>query len=409
MRPALLLFGFLAMGVSQLPWVWFKRLTLLAMIAGVTAIYVCLMFNLPVWGITYWPSLAGEMHPWQEPVYIASATAFAVVVVFALTIAPATPRFTSRLHWLVSFMAVYALGALDTLATAPTSDSYHAQPRAGQSFTSAAEQTGLSHPGAQRHNLVIVLVEALGVPSGPVEKKLFTDDWGSSSWSRGYDIETGVIPYYGSTTNAELRALCDRWGQYDSFDFAKADCVPGRYRRAGYATTAIHSFTGNFFDRANWYPKLHFDRIMFGPDLIAAGARSCGGIFPGACDDDVPSLIAKQLRVGGKPQFVYWLTLNSHLPVIADSVLGTDDCKLGPRDWIAANPQLCRLFLVHHRLAKAIKVLVADPSLPPTDFLIVGDHMPPFFDRERRLRFDSSHVPYVLLRSRSAQTADAGS
>ena len=400
MRPSLLLFGYLALGAAQLPWVWLKRATLLMMIASVSAVYVCLMFNLPVWGIVYWPRFAGEMHLWQVPVYAGAAVLFVAVLALALILAPHTPRFTSRWQWLLAFAAVLGLGSLDTWATASTSDSYHASPTAGQPFTSAAQQTGLNHPPASRHNVVIVLVEALGLPRGKVERQMFDADWGRTSWSRDYEVKSGSIPYYGSTTNAELRALCGRWGRYDSFDFKHADCLPEVYRDAGYATTAIHSFTGSYFDRRDWYPLLHFDRTLFGPDLIRSGVRQCGGLFPGACDQDVPGIIRRLERAGDKPQFIYWLTLNSHLPVIAAPDLGTTDCQRGPRQWIEENPQLCRLFLVHHNLAQAIHALAADPDLPPTDFLIVGDHMPPFFDRERRQRFDGGHVPYVMLKSR---------
>jgi len=37
-------------------------------------------------------------------------------------------------------------------------------------------------------------------------------------------------------------------------------------------------------------------------------------------------------------------------------------------------------------------------DFPPTDFLIVGDHMPPFTHQASRLQFDAENVPWVLLR-----------
>ena len=44
--------------------------------------------------------------------------------------------------------------------------------------------------------------------------------------------------------------------------------------------------------------------------------------------------------------------------------------------------------------------MAMDPNLPPTDFVIVGDHMPPFFNRDARLMFDDAHVPWLILRAR---------
>jgi hypothetical protein len=87
--------------------------------------------------------------------------------------------------------------------------------------------------------------------------------------------------------------------------------------------------------------------------------------------------------------------------VIEDSSIGTGDCRLGGEALAAESPLLCPLFTVHHRLADAITGMAMDPALPPTDILIVGDHMPPFFAREARMRFDPHHVPWILLRSRT--------
>jgi len=97
------------------------------------------------------------------------------------------------------------------------------------------------------------------------------------------------------------------------------------------------------------------------------------------------------------------VTLNSHLPVIEDASLGTVDCQLGGEALAAESPLLCPLFTVHHRLADAISRMAMDPALPPTDILIVGDHMPPFFAREARMNFDPAHVPWVLLKARPAK------
>jgi len=94
--------------------------------------------------------------------------------------------------------------------------------------------------------------------------------------------------------------------------------------------------------------------------------------------------------------------------VIADASLGTSDCRYGGAALAAESPLLCALFTVHHNLSEAITRMAMDPSLPPTDFLIVGDHMPPFFAREARMRFDPDHVPWILLRAKPAAKAGQG-
>jgi hypothetical protein len=407
MKPALLLFGLAGLLVSQLPWVRVKQAILLAMMGLIMAHYLCLMFNLPIWAIEHLPEFALEVQPWRVPFYLAGAALFVAAIALTLRQAPRVPRFSSLVPMLVGFAAIFGLGWLDDAATASTRESYHAVPGPNAPFRPATEATGLARPPATGHHVVVVLVEALGQPAGRVERQLFEADWNRPEWRGRYQVSHGRTPYYGSTTSAELRELCGAWGEYARFDFARAHCLPQRYKQAGYRTTAMHSFAGRLFDRAHWYPKLHFDRIEFGPDLERNGVSACGGMFPGACDRDVPALIAQRLKAATQPEMIYWLTLNSHLPVVEDSTLGTQDCAFGPSAWSAENPQVCRLFLAHHRVADALHAMLMDPALPPTDVLIVGDHMPPFFDRDSRLRFDGSHVPWILLRNKDGAVGGA--
>ena len=403
MTNVLQLFGFSGLLVSQLPWKRVKQTLLLGMMGTMMSYYICLTFNLPIWAIQYLPEFAVEVRPWLVSIYLLGGLLFLGVVLITLRHAPRVQRFPSLLSMLVAISSIYAMSMIDDVAARSTRDSYHAVPAAGEPFHAATTMAGLEEPAAGKRNVVIIVVEALGRPTSRVEKALFDADWNRPGWRTRYDVSQGSVPYYGSTTNAEIRELCGVWGLYMNFDFAKSDCLPGRYRKAGYKTTAMHSFTGEFFDRTHWYPKLHFDRIEFASDLIKDGARPCGGMFPGACDKDVPALIARRLANATEPQMIYWLTLNSHVPVVEDQTLGTIGCRLGPAEWSAENQQLCRLFSVHHQLAAALDAMAMDPALPPTDILIVGDHMPPLFDRDSRMRFDGSHVPWILLRSKAGR------
>ena len=53
----------------------------------------------------------------------------------------------------------------------------------------------------------------------------------------------------------------------------------------------------------------------------------------------------------------------------------------------------CRLFSLWDEVAVGLAALLTDPDLPATDILIVGDHAPPFFDRDERLQFEPDQVP----------------
>jgi hypothetical protein len=398
MTPLLTLSGLSALLISLIPWKPVQRLLLLALMVIVTACYVCAMFNISPFDVSILPAFLREVHPWKSPAYVIGALVVLLGGAIALLKAPAVPRLTSLRPLTLALVAVVGLGQLDSVASATTSGSYNASPGAGDPFHAATGETGLGEPPGDGRHVVIIIVEGLGMPTARVEKALFDADWDRPHWRQHYEVSHGLVPYYGSTTNAELRELCGTWGQYFRFNFAKASCLPGKYRAAGYQSTAMHAFDGSFFDRTTWYPLLGFDQIHFAADLEAEGARPCGGVFPGACDRDIPQLLADRLKQAGRPQLIYWLTLNTHLPVIADPKLGTEHCDLGEASWRAENSQLCRMFLLHHQLADAIDTMVMDRALPPADVLIVGDHMPPFSTRDQRTRFRPKEVPWVLLR-----------
>ena len=75
-----------------------------------------------------------------------------------------------------------------------------------------------------------------------------------------------------------------------------ATATVARLAARGYRSEAWHSFDGRFFDRAAWYPNIGFAKLRFGPDLIQGGAAWCPGVFPGACDRDVPRQMTAALK-----------------------------------------------------------------------------------------------------------------
>lgn len=403
MGKPLLIAGCLGLVCSQAPSLWFRRLSAVALTMAMVVFYVSRNFNIDPSQIAIAPTYFREAEPLRSPLYLGGAglVLFSLWVVW--THVPKVERFRLPMNWLLGFLAVIGVIRFDTFATAATRGSYDLASLTVP-FSSAAESTGRDRPGTEHRNLVIVLVEALGVAQSGPAARLFRADWDRPEWRARYDVRHGEVPYFGSTTNGEMRELCGVWNFNEVVDFARSDCLPARYRRAGYETTAVHAFAGDFFDRTHWWPKAGFQNTLFREQLVGAGARVCGGVFPGACDEDIPSQITRRLKQASRPQLVYWVTLNSHLPVVEDESLGTANCTFGGPGLAAESSLLCPLFLVHHRLADAITRMALDPALPPTDILIVGDHMPPFFQRDARSQFDGQHVPWILLEAKAPRS-----
>lgn len=401
--------GCLGIVFAQIPWPWLKRFAALGLTGLVTFAFVLMSFNLDTSSSSQLPFFLVEAKWYTSSDYLVIATLVIVALYLAFNHAPVVPKFGKLWQWGLAALMVTGLARFDNFASEAARGNFSSAPDPAFTFHSAVGDSGLeavSHSATgPRHNVIVVLAESLGVPEFAEGKAMFAADWDRHEWRGRYDVSHGQVNYYGSTTFGELREICGKFANYAAFDFSKANCLPERMHKAGYQATAVHAFRANFFERDEWWPELKFDKEIFGDQLESAGARPCGGIFPGACDVDIPRQIGAMIKQGGKPQFVYWVTLNSHLPVLPEATLGTEGCDDLKTPLANVSPRLCRLFAVHHNLANAISKMAMDPALPPTDILIVGDHMPPYFDHQLRSMFNPAQVPWILLRARDVAPA----
>jgi len=65
------------------------------------------------------------------------------------------------------------------------------------------------------------------------------------------------------------------------------------------------------------------------------------------------------------------------------------------------------MFLLHDETGRALAREIAAADFPHADPRIVGDHIPLFFDRRHRERFEPDRVPWVLLHPKPAAKSDA--
>jgi hypothetical protein len=400
--------GVAAVIASDLPWLLARRIAIVGIMAFNTLMYVAYTFNLDIVGLFHSVEFLAELDPAQSPEYVVAGLVLAASLVLAVRFAPHTSPLGNWHGRLRALALIAVLINADSIATADTRGSYKASAPAGTPIDSAILQNRVTPQGLAARNLVVIIVEALGAPGNAEDQALFDRTWGAGRWASRYQMSSGKTAYYGSTTNAELREWCGAWADQFSFDFAKAHCLPHDFARAGFETISVHAFTAGFFDRDKWYPKIGFEKRLFAKELFGLKASECGGVFVGACDKDVPPIIGDLLRADpDKRKLVYWLTLNSHLPVPADKSLGTTECKVGSAQWNRDFPMLCRSYQLQQQLADAIHAEIMKHDFPEADILIVGDHMPPFFQRTVRTRFDPAHVPWIYLKNRAARERNA--
>lgn len=399
--PEIVICAAAGLAVRRLPYA--VRLSVfVAMMGLMLASFIARMFNMNLTMLMSVAPLVLGINPFASPEYVLGAALQLLTLVGGCWLLRFRSDF-SRSGWLFGGIAAALLAAGgDYLSSRAAMGSYARFPSADAPFSSATGQSHLIALADGKTNIMLVMVEAMGEPRSPALRARFDRMWMRPELAEKYEVIRGSTQYYGSTTSGEVRELCRHWGDYPQITKAEPRCLPWILAKRGYGTTAVHGFHSNFFDRERWYPLIGFQHSVFGEDLLKSGARLCPNVFAGACDRDVPALIAKEMTSASKPQFVYWLTLNSHLPIVENRELGTKNCaRLGgqlDRDF----PMVCRMFAIWEDTADALVRTVNRPDFPPTHILIVGDHMPPLTHQSSRLQFEPDRVPWILLRSKQA-------
>lgn len=270
-----------------------------------------------------------------------------------------------------------------------------------QPVDSATRRFGWLDKAPQHQNVVLIVVESWGLAQRQDWRQLLEGPFLTDEMRSRYDVTVGTVPFHGPTVPGEMRELCGVASgviqrAIDAPD-VRSRCLPEKMRQAGYSTTMLHGFSGHMFDRQDWVPKMGFQRVLFRAELKDAGLRQCGGPFDGACDADVANWIGKSLAAEpDKRHFIYWITLNSHLPVEIQKenqeLLGCDTPS-APSD----DPSTCNLLALLLRANRGIAETALRSNLPDTEFIIAGDHAPPFIYKSRREQFSQAEVPYVHL------------
>jgi hypothetical protein len=397
--------GIIGLVVKRLPFI-VRYLSFAGIVIFSTLKFVGGLFNLSMASLFYSLQFFAEIKPGNSIDYIFAAAAILVILGLAWKLLKKDTNFSRPLLLAGAAALFFGLAGVDLWVGKDMRGHYFRAAPAGAAFGSATGASGFATRADGKRNLVLIVVEAMGLPrdNPEMQKLLFAPLVDNIGVRARYDIKRGTAPYYNSTTAGEIRELCGRWGDYyELVDRKDTGCLPTILANKGYDTLAMHSFTGSFFKREDWYPNIGFAKREFGIDMQKAGAEKCGGVFPGACDRDIPKQIAAKLKAAEKPTFLYWLTLNSHLPVPNGLNLNVDHCERISAKLAAEFPQICRQFAIYHDIQVALASEITAADFPDSDILLVGDHMPPYFDRHHRTQFDPEHVPWLYLRRKDGE------
>lgn len=252
----------------------------------------------------------------------------------------------------------------------------------------------------QKPDVVLIVVESWGLSADSAIRNSLVAPYTNGNLATKYQMLQGTVPFYGPTVMGEVRELCGSKGGFEVLNASPSElqkCLPGRLTSLGYQNIALHGMDGHLFDRNKWYPKIGFDEVRFRDSFKDLGLPNCPGAFSGTCDADVADWIGDRLEKDeARPRFVYWMTLNSHLPLPNPPLLQNPaSCSIS--DSARRMPALCSWYQLEDNVHQAIADLALRVSARPTVFIVVGDHAPPFSEPELRDGFSNAVVPYLIL------------
>jgi len=366
---------------------------------------IALLFNLAPSEIMVALHLSADLNLFASPLYIAMIAGLTTLL--GVNIAVLTlKRDTLRLGNPAVMMGLaLVFAAADFFTNTSAHYQFGSLYSSGKPMESAAETSGFREAvlGGNGRNALLIVVEALGQFADPWRQSILLQPFQSSELARRYDVSVGSSTYYGSTTAAEMRELCNTRESYETvLEGAKYTCLPHQMEERGYTTVSLHNFTSNFFQRKDWYPRLGFGKQLFRDDLTGYLKRQCGGPFRGPCDVDVVPFITRQLREAKSPTFFYWMTLSTHVPIAPHEGSPRLNCTRdgGPIGQV----EVCYMTEMWMDVFEEIAKMTAD--LPPTEILLVGDHAPPLWSKAGRRLFTPGQVTWVRLAPKSPRVAE---
>lgn len=402
---SIILYGVLAMVARRIPFVA-TSLLFVAILTFDLVSTLSLSFGLRPEELVAALNHARHVHVFDSPLYFAMIAVLAATSVGTLYI---LSRRTALMQANIGalFAAALAFAGVDYAVNISPHYAFGAMLGHKGPVDSAVKSSGFGAvAGANGRNVVLVMVESLGYLNDAQARRQVDAPIFAPEITRRYNVSEGKVGYYGSTTSGEMRELCDTREPYDEFvKVAGASCLPKRLRMRGYETIAVHGFTREFFEREQWYPIVGFDRELFGETLMPQAKRLCGGPFRGFCDADLPPVIARQAALSERPKFIYWLTLNTHIPVAPGEANARFGCDRSAG--LFGHPQVCYMAELWHDVFASVAQLALDPAIGAAEIVVVGDHAPPLWSRRARAQFEPGKVVWYRLTPRDDVVASS--
>ena len=358
-------------------------------------------YNLSIAMVAESLSFAWHLKFYGSPIFLALAAGLVVQFTAILWL---------RKHWVcdlriarpyAGLLLVFLATLIDAAANLPATTSIIGPALGRTDVRSATSLSGFADRVLEeRGDALLVIVEGYGVLADAKLRAAVEAAFSDSKLLERYKVSVGDVPYQGSTTAGEIRELCGTNTKYAQLASGEAEptCLPTRLGEAGHETAGFHAFTGDFFERHAWWPKLGLGESYFAEELLQSGDRRwghCGAVFTGLCDLELADVIQRRLASPNeKPRFIYWLTLNTHIPLMSEPDSSAFGCGTSSDPF--SDAQTCAMGDIWARTFRAVAdIALAEES--GLQILLVGDHAPPSWTRRGRALFEPGIVRWISL------------
>ena len=152
-------------------------------------------------------------------------------------------------------------------------------------------------------------------------------------------------------------------------------CAPKIFDGLDYTTIAAHPHISRYFNRKVWWKEIGFKETYFMDFINNKYLKKCHGTYNSYCDNEFfPRMLRKAIS-SEKPFFLYYLSIEGHLPVKKLSEEDYLDCI----SKVKRDRLFCGNLIVNKSLIETIAQVIIDLEIEDTDFYLVGDHEPMSF------------------------------
>ena len=253
------------------------------------------------------------------------------------------------------------------------------------------------HAAHPDRGLMLVLVESMGQPQSEAIRAWLVSQLQNERLDLRWHLRHGEEAYRGATTRGELRVLCGLDGSYKLIhqDVAPT-CLPDLLNSGDFDSVGYHGFQLAMFDRQSWWKTLGLTAYQPAYKDAVPGVKDCHNVFHGVCDAEVLREAVKHVQADRR--FSYVVTLDTHLPLPSTAGIIPEEVRaLCMRERMPISA--CELV---NQLGGTLRslghLLTADKYSPFV--AIVGDHAPPFLERDSRAAFVPDKVPFYILEPR---------